>query len=148
MTVGSLIRYRVNPEDPPAPGIVMRIWPDAKVELYVFHFEAAAHIRAAHPSQIEDVFQLLDEQITASLPPLLAKVMRMEDRILWLENQVRNINMPVAQIDHNPETDGDLSILPPINELENEGEIPEIADAQVVDSTSPRRGKRPGAWPR
>jgi hypothetical protein len=65
MEIGSLVQYTVREGEPPVPAIVMGIWPDNTIQLYVFHFEAVSHVRAAHPSQVAEPPNPLQDDIEA-----------------------------------------------------------------------------------
>jgi hypothetical protein len=139
MTIGTLVSYRMNPEDEPVPGIVMKVWEDSHIELYVFHFEAVAHIRAAHPSQVE-----------AATDAFIDRLVILHQRLAVVEKFVLRLASEMAAIRNGSPAASEQPAL----------QIPEVSDAaaneenqtipdepELVESTG--AGRRKGrTWPK
>jgi hypothetical protein len=112
--IGQLVRYLAREGEPPAPALVMRIWEDGMIELYVFHFESFTHIRAAHPSQVEAVESNNSAGDVAAL----------DQRINLLENELDDLKRSLR-------TEGQFSIDRPEPIV-----VPDLMDVEeLVDST-------------
>lgn len=122
MNIGQLVRYTPNTGEDPLPAIVMKIWEDGAIQLYVFHFESITHVRAAHPSQVEPV---------AGTEDLLQEIEGLRARVEELESR--------QEADQSASVTVDAALLP-------EAEDDPDAVMAGVDAT-PKRSRR-ATWPK
>lgn len=96
--VGSFVRYRASDDEPPVPALVQTVWEDGSgYELYVFHFTSQSHVRAAHPSQVEEVGSNADQstkinELNEDLAALAARVTDLEEDNEMLRAELKAIN--------------------------------------------------------
>lgn len=137
--IGQLVRYTLREGEPPAPALVMRLWEDGMIELYVFHFESFSHVRAAHPSQVEAVENSAHG---------LAETVALEQRLTLLENELDDLKRTLRL------KDAEFSIDRP--ERPEPVVVPDLLDvAELVDSTPEPEPepelvlsrKKKSAWP-
>lgn len=136
--IGQLVRYTLREGEPPSPALVMRLWEDGMIELYVFHFESFSHVRAAHPSQVEAV----------ETSNGLAETVALEQRLTLLENELDDLKRTLRL------KDAEFSIDRP--ERPEPVVVPDLLDvAELVDSTPEPEPepelvlsrKKKSAWP-
>jgi hypothetical protein len=163
MQVGSLVQYKANETDAPQPAIVMGIWPEGTIQLHVFHFESATHVRAAHPAQVTPVLDASKiEEILVDFETLGRRLTDLEEEMAELRQLLRENRLPPSTTEPAQEpVVVDASLIDTEDEDESPDtffpEPPDTAegadeDKVPVESTSATTGKsnRKGraAWPR
>ena len=133
--IGELVRFRVNESDEPAPAIVMRLWPGGEIELYVFHFEAVTHIRAAHPSQVERVNGETVDQVFS-----------LTETYIGLEQRVTDLEIALDKLTHRHQERIPEPSSHPDAEAAHVESTPEEPEQEAVPMAT-KRGRGRGAWP-
>lgn len=150
MQIGSLVQYTAREGELPSPAIIMRIWPEGTIELHVFHFESATHIRAADPSQVAPVIE------ASQIEEILADFETVGKRLTELENEMEFLRRMIQE--QKPESDTPVTVDASMLDIEEapapgspETMFPELdsdeSEDTHVESTS-GKGKRRAAWPR
>lgn len=118
ITPGSIVHFQQRDNEPPIPAIVLREWPDQKVQLYALHFESVQHVYAADPSTITPILDPLELQ--GIMQAAAIDISDLQDRVLAVEIGLKKLIFAQQQTTAH-------------NESANEPE--EATDAEIVEGS-------------
>lgn len=106
LQAGTIVRYTPGNDGASYPAIVFREWQEGTIELHVFHFDAGAHVRAAHPSQVEVMIDpALIAVIATSYGHLVQRVHAVEEAFDALKPILERLRELTGDAEPRPEPD-------------------------------------------